>query len=69
MCRNRSFFQELTMISPPVSKQIRCSSSSPVHSSLPRSCDAVFVSSASSNQSSSLLIGKLIAFFPCMDSS
>ncbi|KDP30252.1 hypothetical protein JCGZ_17034 [Jatropha curcas] len=67
VCGKRSFFEELTVTSPPVNKRIRCSSSSPVRFSPPRSTNAVSVSSPASYQSSSLLIEKLIALFPDMD--
>ncbi|KAF2318082.1 hypothetical protein GH714_041422 [Hevea brasiliensis] len=67
VCGKRSFFEELTVTSPPVSKRIRCSSSSPVRFSPPRSYNGVSVSSPSSNLSSSLLIEKLVALFPDMD--
>ncbi|KAJ9141010.1 hypothetical protein P3X46_031595 [Hevea brasiliensis] len=67
VCGKRSFFEELTVTSPPVSKRIRCSPSSPVHFSPPRSYNAVSVSSPSFNQSSLLFIEKLVALFPDMD--
>lgn len=68
VCGKRSFFEELTVTSPPVSKRIRCSSSSPVRFSPPRSNNAVSVSSPSFiHSSSSLLIDKLLALFPDMD--
>ncbi|WCJ30013.1 hypothetical protein M5689_011601 [Euphorbia peplus] len=59
VCGKRSFFEELTVTSPPVSKRIRCSSSSPVRFSPPRPNS---VTSPSSNS-----IDKLIALFPDMD--
>lgn len=67
VCGKRSFFEELTVTSPPVSKRIRCSSSSPVRFSPPRSYNAVSISSPPSNISSSPLIEKLLALFPDMD--
>lgn len=67
VCGKRSFFEELTVTSPPVSKRIRCSSSSPVRFSPPRSYNAVYISSPPSNISSSPLIEKLLALFPDMD--
>ncbi|XP_065849096.1 uncharacterized protein [Euphorbia lathyris] len=67
VCGKRSFFEELTVTSPPVSKRIRCSSSSPVRFSPPRPHSSVSFTSPSSNQTSSILIHKLIALFPDMD--
>ncbi|KAJ8753151.1 hypothetical protein K2173_017719 [Erythroxylum novogranatense] len=64
VCGKRSFFEELSVTSPPVvSKRIRCSSSSPVHFSPPRH----HASSFSVSPSSSDLIERLVALFPDMD--
>ncbi|KAF9679764.1 hypothetical protein SADUNF_Sadunf06G0048800 [Salix dunnii] len=72
VCGKRSFFEELTVSSPPVSKRIRCSSSSPVRFSPPRSNTLAsnpapinFFSSSASFSSS--LIEQLAAIFPDMD--
>ncbi|XP_021899248.1 uncharacterized protein LOC110815665 [Carica papaya] len=63
VCGKRSLFEELTA-SPPVSKRIRCSSSSPVRFSPPRSISAF---SPPSPSQSSFLVDQLIAIFPDMD--
>ncbi|KAB5551908.1 hypothetical protein DKX38_009219 [Salix brachista] len=72
VCGKRSFFEELTVSSPPVSKRIRCSSSSPVRFSPPRSNTlasnpASFNFFSSSASSSSTFIEQLAAIFPDMD--
>ncbi|KAJ6408085.1 hypothetical protein OIU84_011399 [Salix udensis] len=72
VCGKRSFFEELTVSSPPVSKRIRCSSSSPVRFSPPRSNTlasnpASFNFFSSSASSSSTSIEQLAAIFPDMD--
>uniref|UniRef100_A0A2P2MFN6 Uncharacterized protein MANES_06G047900 n=1 Tax=Rhizophora mucronata TaxID=61149 RepID=A0A2P2MFN6_RHIMU len=73
VCGKRSFFEELTTVtSPPVSKRIRCSSSSPVRFSPPRPQTAsnnnnYSFSSSPSSLSSSHLIEQLAAIFPDMD--
>ncbi|KAJ6747317.1 UBIQUITIN SYSTEM COMPONENT CUE PROTEIN [Salix koriyanagi] len=72
VCGKRSFFEELTVSSPPVSKRIRCSSSSPVRYSPPRSNTlasnpASFNLFSSSASSSSAFIEQLAAIFPDMD--
>ncbi|KAI4335682.1 hypothetical protein L6164_014308 [Bauhinia variegata] len=64
VCGKRSsIFEDLSTTSPPVSKRIRCSSSSPVRFSPPRTA------SGSSNLPSpqSVLVDQLRAFFPDMD--
>ncbi|XP_059635145.1 uncharacterized protein LOC132277320 isoform X2 [Cornus florida] len=64
VCGKRSSFFEDLQSSPPVSKRIRCSSSSPVRFSPPRPTTA----SPSSNPSSrSSLLDHLTAHFPDMD--
>ncbi|KAH8481681.1 hypothetical protein H0E87_029245 [Populus deltoides] len=71
VCGKRSFFEELTVTSPPVSKRIRCSSSSPVRFSPPRSntlaSNPPSFNFGSSSSSSSTLIEQLAAIFPDMD--
>ncbi|XP_011017825.1 PREDICTED: uncharacterized protein LOC105121040 isoform X2 [Populus euphratica] len=71
VCGKRSFFEELTVTSPPVSKRIRCSSSSPVRFSPPRSntlaSNTPSFNFGSSSSSSSTLIEQLAAIFPDMD--
>ncbi|KAF9662872.1 hypothetical protein SADUNF_Sadunf18G0099600 [Salix dunnii] len=71
VCGKRSFFEELTVTSPPGSKRIRCSSSSPVRFSPPRSNTPAFnppsFNFGSSSSSSSTLIEHLVAIFPDMD--
>ncbi|CAK7345402.1 unnamed protein product [Dovyalis caffra] len=71
VCGKRSFFEELTVTSPPVSKRIRCSSSSPVRFSPPRSntltSNPASFNFFSSSSSSSTLIEQLASIFPDMD--
>ncbi|KAG5226073.1 Immunoglobulin A1 protease [Salix suchowensis] len=71
VCGKRSFFEELTVTSPPVSKRIRCSSSSPVRFSPPRSntpaSNPPSFNFGSSSSSSSTLSEQLAAIFPDMD--
>uniref|UniRef100_A0A6N2NEX4 CUE domain-containing protein n=1 Tax=Salix viminalis TaxID=40686 RepID=A0A6N2NEX4_SALVM len=71
VCGKRSFFEELTVTSPPVSKRIRCSSSSPVRFSPPRSntpaSNPPSINFGSSSSSSSTLSEQLAAIFPDMD--
>ncbi|KAJ6992573.1 hypothetical protein NC653_015844 [Populus alba x Populus x berolinensis] len=71
VCGKRSFFEELTVTSPPVSKRIRCSSSSPVRFSPPRSNTLVSnpasFNFSSSSSSSSTFVEQLAAIFPDMD--
>ncbi|KAH8506370.1 hypothetical protein Peur_044396 [Populus x canadensis] len=71
VCGKRSFFEELTVTSPPVSKRIRCSSSSPVRFSPPRSntiaSNPASFNFSSSSSSSSAFVEQLAAIFPDMD--
>ncbi|KAB5514657.1 hypothetical protein DKX38_028563 [Salix brachista] len=67
VCGKRSFFEELTVTSPPVSKRIRCSSSSPVRFSPPRSNTPASNPPSFSSSSSSTLSEQLAAIFPDMD--
>ncbi|KAI9191946.1 hypothetical protein LWI28_015857 [Acer negundo] len=63
LCGKRSFFEDIAASSPPVTKRIRCSSSSPVRFSPPRSNHSSF----SSDSQSSPLVDQLAAIFPHMD--
>ncbi|KAJ4831056.1 hypothetical protein Tsubulata_001797 [Turnera subulata] len=67
VCGKRSFFEELTVNSPP--KRIRCSSSSPVRFSPPRSTQAPSFPSSFNLSSSppSHLLDQLASLFPDMD--
>lgn len=64
LCGKRSFFEDIAATSPPVTKRIRCSSSSPVRFSPPRSAS---VSNHSPFPAESHLIDQLAAIFPDMD--
>ncbi|KAH7574389.1 hypothetical protein JRO89_XS03G0290200 [Xanthoceras sorbifolium] len=63
LCGKRSFFEDIAATSPPVTKRIRCSSSSPVRFCPPRSN----YSSFPSDSQSSHLVDQLAAIFPHMD--
>lgn len=65
VCGKRSFFEDLPT-TPPVSKRIRCSSSSPVRFSPPRSI-SVSPSLSQSLASQSSVLDHLRAIFPDMD--
>ena len=65
VCGKRSFFEDLPT-TPPVSKRIRCSSSSPVRFSPPRSFSAS-PSQSQSPASQASVLDHLRAIFPDMD--
>ncbi|RVX11197.1 hypothetical protein CK203_013131 [Vitis vinifera] len=65
VCGKRSFFEDLPT-TPPVSKRIRCSSSSPVRFSPPRSISAS-PSQSQSTASQASVLDHLRALFPDMD--
>lgn len=65
VCGKRSFFEDLPT-TPPVSKRIRCSSSSPVRFSPPRSISAS-PSQSQSTASQASVLDHLRAIFPDMD--
>ncbi|CAL1359137.1 unnamed protein product [Linum trigynum] len=67
VCGKRSFFEELNVTSPPVTKRIRCSSSSPVRFSPPRPSPASSFSTPPRSSSSAHLVEQLAAIFPEMD--
>ncbi|GMH18964.1 hypothetical protein Nepgr_020805 [Nepenthes gracilis] len=67
VCGKRSFFEDIPSPPATVSKRVRCSSSSPVRFSPPRSAAGSVAQSLSSPASCLSLLDHLIAVFPDMD--